>query len=130
MVARVREAYETDRAATEARLDDLGVAAAEGARALQEGSYEPLGRLMSRAHQTLAALGVSAPVLDRIVDAAHTAGALGAKLSGAGGGGAVIALAPGREESVLEAWRALGYECFACAVGVRGIDAGGDGGRT
>jgi mevalonate kinase len=53
-----------------------------------------------------------------MVAAARGAGAIGAKLTGAGGGGAVIALAPGREQAVVDAWRAAGRDGFVCAVGV------------
>jgi len=119
MIARVREAYESRRQWTESRLARLGDAATGGRSALRSGDGAALGTLMSAAHGTLAEIGVSSPALDRLVDAAHRAGALGAKLTGAGGGGAVIALAPEREEQVLEAWRGLDCDCFACSVGTR-----------
>jgi mevalonate kinase len=74
---------------------------------------------MFSAHETLAGLGVSTAALDRLVDAAARAGARGAKLTGAGGGGAVIALAPDRMDAVLDAWRSAGAtEVFACRAGV------------
>ncbi|MCB9574858.1 MAG: hypothetical protein H6709_22525 [Kofleriaceae bacterium] len=78
-----------------------------------------LGALFDGAHAHLAALGLSTPALDALVADARGAGALGAKLTGAGGGGAVIALAPGREADVLAAWRARGKLGFACTVGAR-----------
>jgi mevalonate kinase len=53
-----------------------------------------LGRLMDFDHGLLAALGVSARSLDAMVWAAREAGARGAKLTGAGGGGCVVALDP------------------------------------
>ncbi len=46
-------------------------------------------------HGFLAALGVSSPELDMMVHASRRAGALGAKLTGAGGGGCMVALAEG-----------------------------------
>ncbi len=130
MVALVGQARETDRGVTEERLGELGAAAERGARALERGDCATLGQLMSRAHRLLSQLGVSAPVLDRLVETALAAGALGAKLTGAGGGGAVIALAPGREDEVIDAWRGLGYDCFACSVGAREVDARTDGGHS
>ena len=45
--------------------------------------------------------------------AARAAGAIGAKLTGAGGGGAVIALAPGHERDVLARWKAAGFDGFS-----------------
>lgn len=52
-----------------------------------------LGARMTRAHRALAELGVSSVELDRLVDAALAAGALGAKLTGGGQGGCLLALA-------------------------------------
>ena len=53
----------------------------------------------------------------RLVHGARAAGAIGAKLTGAGGGGAVIALAPGHEDDVLARWRRDGFDGFVAAVG-------------
>jgi mevalonate kinase len=116
MVARVSRALAED-AAAPGRITALGDAARAGADALLAHAPDRLGPLMTAAQRHLDALGVSTPVLDTMVAAALDTGALGAKLTGAGGGGAVIALAPGRESQVCEAWRALGYEAFTCSVG-------------
>ncbi|GIW71768.1 MAG: mevalonate kinase [Planctomycetota bacterium] len=72
-----------------------------------------LGRLMDQAHAALAALGLSSPEQDGCCAVMRAAGALGAKLSGAGGGGATLALlppdaGPALEERVLGAARGLG----------------------
>ena len=58
-------------------------------------------------------IGVSTPILDELVDLAMSAGAYGAKLSGAGGGGVVIALVD-KPDRVLEAARTAGVDAFAC----------------
>jgi len=63
-----------------------------------------LGALMDFNHGLLSALGVSARSLDEMVWAARDAGALGAKLTGAGGGGCIVALDPSDETE-----RALGF---------------------
>jgi mevalonate kinase len=63
------------------------------AKALREGDDEDLGILMYQNHELLRKIGVSHPKLDHLVEAARRAGALGAKLTGAGGGGCIIALA-------------------------------------
>jgi mevalonate kinase len=57
---------------------------------------------MTRNQQLLREMGVSAPVLERLVAAAQEAGALGAKLSGAGRGGNVIALVKPEARRVVE----------------------------
>jgi mevalonate kinase len=72
---------------------EMGRLAVEGTRALEAGDLEELGDAMNVNHGLLAAAGVSSPALDTAVDALRRAGALGAKLTGAGGdGGAVVAL--------------------------------------
>jgi mevalonate kinase len=116
MVARVARAVDQQAGAAEA-IAALGDAARAGAQALIAGELDRLGALMTVAQGHLAELGVSTPAIDRLVAAALAAGARGAKLTGAGGGGAVIALAPGREAAVCAAWRALGYEAFTCSAG-------------
>lgn len=73
------------------------------------GDSERLGRLMDANHALLAQVGVSSPLLDRLVGCAREAGALGAKLTGAGIGGSVLALAsPDRVEVVRDALLAAG----------------------
>lgn len=84
----------------------IGRLADEAAGALAEGALHRVGWLMNHNHLILQAMGVSTPRLDTLVAAARGAGALGAKLSGAGGGGVVIALvAPGAEAAVETALR-------------------------
>jgi mevalonate kinase len=62
------------------------------AKALREGDDEDLGTLMYQNHELLRKIGVSHPKLDRLVGVARGAGALGAKLTGAGGGGCIVVL--------------------------------------
>jgi mevalonate kinase len=98
-------------------LGEIGALAEDGAAALAAGRLEDLGRLVARNHELLATLGVSCEEIEQLCATARRAGALGAKLTGAGGGGCVLALAPGREEDVLEAWRGAGYGGFVAEVG-------------
>ncbi len=88
-----------------------------GERALAIGDVDGLGRLLDVAHGVLCGLRVSSPEIETLVHGARAAGAIGAKLTGAGGGGAVIALAPGHERDVLARWRHDGFEGFVTAVG-------------
>jgi mevalonate kinase len=102
----------------------MGRLADDAQAALACGDVDGLGRIFDAAHGLLAALRVSSPELDALVHDARAAGAVGAKLTGAGGGGAVIALAPGHERDVLARWRAAGFEGFlaeiACTETFRG----------
>lgn len=78
--------------------------------ALREDDPATFGRLMNESHASLREdFEVSGPELDRLVSLARGAGALGARLTGAGMGGCIVALcAPDRADSVLEALRS-GY---------------------
>ena len=80
---------------------------------------------MNENHDWLQKLGVSSARLDRLVTAARKAGALGAKLSGGGRGGNIIALIPpGMETSIKHALQAAG------AVGIYQTVLRSSGGET
>jgi mevalonate kinase len=83
---------------------------------LEHGDLHGLGRLMDLNQMLLSGLFVSTEGIERACATARAAGALGAKLTGSGGGGAVIALASGDVEPLLAAFRADGFECFATTV--------------
>ena len=75
---------------------------------------------MNRAHVVLADLGVSTPVLDGLCALAIKEGAYGAKLTGAGGGGAVITIAPrDKEAAILGAWKTAAVSGFVATLGAR-----------
>ena len=73
-------------------FDKIGDISFSARRAIEAGMYEWLGELMNENHTLLQKLTVSSPELDRLVEAARNAGAFGAKLSGGGRGGNMIAL--------------------------------------
>ncbi|MFQ3319523.1 MAG: mevalonate kinase [Natronomonas sp.] len=73
-------------------VEAIGDIVRNGEAALEAGNLEEVGRLMDFNHGLLSALGVSARSLDTMVWAAREADALGAKLTGAGGGGCIVAL--------------------------------------
>ncbi len=83
---------------------------------LGAGDLRGLGRLMDLNQMLLSGLFVSTESIERACSVARAAGALGAKLTGSGGGGAVIALAPGDPEAILAAFRSEGIESFATSV--------------
>jgi mevalonate kinase len=113
MVDRVRAATGGDPA--DARIVELGALASAGADDAVRGDLAALGRRFDRAHAVLADLGVSTPTLDAMIATARAAGAYGAKLTGAGGGGAVIAI--GDDVDVLvDAWRVTGFDGFTVTL--------------
>jgi mevalonate kinase len=85
-------------------LDAVGAISRQARAAIERGDVAALGPLMVDNHRLLQQMTVSSLELDRLVDTAMNAGALGAKLSGGGRGGNMIALVdPARSESVKQA---------------------------
>lgn len=91
-VGDVRRLWREDKASWEAVFDKIGEISFTARRAIEAGKPELLGELMNENHTLLQTLTVSSPELDGLVEAARNAGALGAKLSGGGRGGNMIAL--------------------------------------
>ena len=93
----------------------LGELARGGAESLQRGDLQDLGVRFDAAHGVLAAVGVSCPELEDAVMILRRAGALGAKLTGAGGGGAAIGLArdAAHAAALVEAAGRAGMHAFA-----------------
>lgn len=89
-----------NRARFDTFFEQLGTIAQTGARALREGRYDEVGQLINQNHHVLQKIGVSSPKLDAACQAAQQAGALGAKLTGAGGGGCILAI-PGEDPAPL-----------------------------
>ncbi|MBX3181255.1 MAG: mevalonate kinase [Polyangiaceae bacterium] len=118
MVAQVRQLRDADPARFGAALARFTSLAEAARSALREGDVRALGALLNENQGELEQLGVSTPALTHACELARASGALGAKLTGAGGGGVVIALCPPESASapVLAAWRAAGLECFRTVV--------------
>jgi len=91
-VGDVRKLWEADKAKWESVFDQVADISFSARRVIEEGWVEMLGQLMDENHALLQEMTVSSPELDRLVSAARKAGALGAKLSGGGRGGNMIAL--------------------------------------
>jgi mevalonate kinase len=100
---------------------EIGLLAEAAVEAVADGDLERLGRLMNLNQLVLERLGVSSPELATLVEAALEAGALGAKLSGSGGGGIVVALAtPGGAHDVAAAAERAGGRAFVVDAAVEG----------
>ncbi|MBI4788005.1 MAG: mevalonate kinase [Chloroflexi bacterium] len=91
-VGDVRRAWEQDRARYEALFDEIGSIARAARRAIESGDVGALGPLMNANQEQARAIGVSSPEIEKLIAAALGAGGRGAKLSGAGRGGNIIAL--------------------------------------
>ncbi len=86
---------------------------------LESGDATGLGRLMDLNQMLLSGLFLSTAEIEHACRVARDAGALGAKLTGAGGGGCVVALVEKDAGPVLDAWKAAGLECFSAVVHAR-----------
>ena len=116
LVARVRELLATRPTHARQILEEIAPLALEGYQLLCQRNYQRLGELMDCNHHCLQQLEVSCPKLDLAVACAKDAGALGAKLTGAGGGGCLLALAPGREPQIIAACRRHHFEAFVAQI--------------
>ncbi|MCW4007810.1 MAG: mevalonate kinase [Candidatus Bathyarchaeota archaeon] len=90
-------------------------------KALQDFDLKKVGELMNENHLLLQKIEVSCKELDFLVDLARAQGAFGAKLTGGGGGGCMVALTPGRElqEKVARAIEKEGFEVLRTKIGVK-----------
>lgn len=96
VVGDLRRRWQADPARYEGYFDEIGAIAAQARIAIEQPAVglPAIGKLMDENQAVLQTIGVSSPELDQLIEAARQAGALGAKLSGAGWGGNMIALAP------------------------------------
>jgi mevalonate kinase len=94
--------------------------AEEAMASIEAFDLEEIGRLMDRNQSLLREAEVSCPELDLLVDLCRDAGALGAKLTGSGGGGCMLALTPGEDlqQKVASAIEAKGFQALLSRLGV------------
>jgi mevalonate kinase len=108
-VGAVRQAWQAEPQRYEALFDAVGALVQPARWAIEHGQPEALGRLMVENQSLLRQMGVSSPELEGLIAAAGAAGALGAKLCGAGRGGSMIALTTsGRASEVAAALQNAG----------------------
>jgi mevalonate kinase len=84
--------------------------------ALESNDKVGLGRLMDLNQMILSGLMLSTEEIETMCRLAREAGALGAKLTGAGGGGCVVALVEADPEPILERWNEAGFRAFSTQV--------------
>ena len=98
-------------------FDQVGGIARQARQAIESGNWRKLGPLMDANHALLQEMTVSSPELDRLVQVAKAAGAEGAKLSGGGRGGNMIALiAPENANDVATALQQVGARTIITTI--------------
>ena len=116
MVEQVRQAHERRQVAYDMIFDQLASITTDGVEAFTNGNFSELGELMNMAHGCLNAIQISTPALEELVFLARNNGALGAKITGAGGGGSVVALCPDTQEDVVTAMETAGYQTLSFTI--------------
>jgi len=117
-VEQVRTQYMKQPKKTQELLNAIDHEVSLATRALLKHDLITLGQCMNRNHEYLCTLGVSHERLNQLCALALNAGALGAKLTGAGRGGCVIALTTQTQAPhVLSTWNQHGFEGFITQLG-------------
>lgn len=121
MIRRVSEYAEREKKSFRNLLKAIDSLVKDSAEALKEGEIGVLAGAMNFNHEALRIIGASNEVLDSMVRDARRLGFLGAKMTGAGGGGCIICL-PGTDEvSKFEALRSLYPDSFLCSLPGEGV---------
>ena len=120
MVSQVRDRWKNSQRLYEHLFDNFRQVVNTGLEALQEGELSRLGETMNICHGLLSAIQVSNAELDHMVQLARDQGALGAKLTGAGGGGSILALCGEKPEKVVDAFHKAGYRALQVSVQATG----------
>lgn len=97
------------------QMDELAIASKE---AIEERDLDELGMIMNMNHGFLNILGVSSPEVEELVEIARQNGALGAKLTGGGGGGAMIALCDSEktQKKIQKEMHQAGYDALITEI--------------
>ncbi|MBT4646734.1 mevalonate kinase [archaeon] len=108
-VSLVKKKYEENKIIYSKIFDDMEKISIVSKKAIEEGDIEKLGRMMTLNHALLKMIGVTNEKLDYMFSSAIDYGAYGAKISGAGMGGNIIALVKEKDiENITEALRENG----------------------
>lgn len=117
MVAKVHRAWEKNKAMYDKIFQEINGISLRAVKAIKHYDLDTLGELMNINQGLLNALQVSSWELEELNEIARKSGALGAKLTGGGGGGAMIALCPDNAENVAEAMQKAGYRAMVTTIG-------------
>ena len=116
MVAGVRRAWERNQAMYERIFDGIDDLSKQGVKAIQTYDLDHLGELMNVCQGLLNSLQVSSWEIEEMIQIARNNGALGAKLTGGGGGGSIIALCPENAGAVVDALEHAGYHAMEVKI--------------
>ncbi len=107
-----------------AEIETIGIVARRGISALMNGDLDAMGKAMSENHLILRNLGLSCPELESLISAAAPS-SLGVKLTGAGGGGCIVALTKD-PKTTSEAIELAGGRTLISSIGASGMSIDSD----
>jgi mevalonate kinase len=123
LVAGVKRFKDTNRILFESLSKQASDICLQACTAIKSGKCDKIGELMNENQIILQQIGISHHKVRDIIDICSKAGAMGAKITGAGGGGAVIALAASKQEStkIASYVKAAGYQSFEVEIDYKGL---------
>lgn len=123
LVAGVKRFKDTNRILFESLSKQASDICLQACTAIESGKCDKIGELMNENQIILQQIGISHHKVHDIIDICSKAGAMGAKITGAGGGGAVIALAASKQEStkIASHVKAAGYQSFEVEIDYKGL---------
>jgi mevalonate kinase len=123
LVAGVKRFKDTNRILFESLSKQASDICLQACTAIKSGKCDKIGELMNENQIILQQIGISHHKVRDIIDICSKAGAMGAKITGAGGGGAVIALAASKQDStkIASHVKAAGYQSFEVEVDYKGL---------
>lgn len=123
LVAGVKRFKNTNRTLFESLSKQASDICLQACAAIESGKCDKIGELMNQNQIILQQIGISHHKVRDIIDICSKAGAIGAKITGAGGGGAVIALAASKQEGtkIASHIKAAGYQSFEVEIDYNGL---------
>ncbi|MDQ3888848.1 MAG: mevalonate kinase, partial [Thermoproteota archaeon] len=123
LVVGVKRFKDTNRTLFESLSKQASDICLQARAALESGRCDKIGELMNENQIILQQIGISHHKVQDIIDICNKAGAIGAKITGAGGGGAVIALAASKQEStkIASHIKTAGYQSFEVQIDYNGL---------
>jgi mevalonate kinase len=123
LVAGVKRFKDTNRILFESLSKQASDICLQACTAIESGKCDKIGELMNENQIILQQIGISHHKVRDIIDICSKAGAIGAKITGAGGGGAVIALAASKQEStkIASHIKEAGYQSFEVEIDYKGL---------
>ncbi len=106
-------------------LEEMENIVIEGKKALEKNDYTELGEIMDKNQKILHTIGASSREIEKLIDIAKKAGAYGAKLTGAGGGGSIIAISDEPEKIVKEI-KNRNFDAFIVSIAREGVKVFGN----